>query len=92
MVEVQLRSVRNFILKSITDTFPSGKLTVVLGPNGAGKTTLLRVIAGVERYEGSVLFDGRPVDDVPPYERNVSYVPQRSSLFKNMSVVHNVAF
>ncbi|MCD6323532.1 MAG: ATP-binding cassette domain-containing protein [Desulfurococcales archaeon] len=92
MVEVQLRSVRNFILKSITDTFPSGKLTVVLGPNGAGKTTLLRVIAGVERYEGSVLFDGRPVDDVPPYERNVSYVPQRSSLFKNMSVFDNVAY
>ncbi len=92
MVEVELRSVSNFILKSVDDVFPSGKLSVVLGPNGAGKTTLLKVIAGVEKYEGSVLIGGEVVDDVPPYERGVSYVPQKNSLFRNMTVYENVAY
>ncbi len=92
MVEVRLRSVSNFILRNVSDVFPSGKLSVIMGPNGAGKTTLLRVIAGVEDYEGEVIFDDRPVDDIPPYLRRVSYVPQKNSLFKNMKVYDNIAF
>ncbi len=92
MVEVRLRDVSNYALRRVTDVFPEGKLSVLLGPNGAGKTTLLRVIAGLEKYFGHVLFDGRQVDDVPPYERSIAYVPQRNSLFKNMKVYDNIAF
>ena len=92
MVEVTLRSVRNFILKSISTSFPSGKLSVISGPNGAGKTTLLKVIAGLVDYEGSVCFDGECVDELPPYERGVSYVPQSNALFANMTVWDNIAF
>jgi ABC-type sugar transport system ATPase subunit len=38
----------------------AGRTTVLLGANGAGKTTLLRVIAGLERAEGEILFCGAP--------------------------------
>ncbi len=92
MTEVEVRDVRNYALRGVTDVFPSGKLSVILGPNGAGKTTLIKVIAGLVKYEGSVLFDGEPVDNVPPYMRGVSYVPQSTSLFINMSVWDNIAF
>ena len=37
------------------------KVHVLLGPNGAGKTTLLRALNGLERAEGELLFEGRPV-------------------------------
>lgn len=92
MIRVDVRDVRNYALRGVTASFPSGRLSVVLGPNGAGKTTLLKVIAGLTDYEGSVLFDGVPVDDVPPFRRGVSYVPQNPSLFINMNVWENVAF
>ena len=92
MTRVDVRDVRNYALRGVTTSFPSGRLSVILGPNGAGKTTLVKVIAGLVSYEGSVLFDGTPVDSKPPYERGVSYVPQSTSLFLNMSVWENVAF
>ncbi len=92
MTRVEVRDVRNYALRGVSTAFPSGRLSVILGPNGAGKTTLVKVIAGLVKYEGSVLFNGIPVDNVPPYERGVSYVPQGVSLFINMSVWENVAF
>ena len=92
MVEVTLRSVKNFILDSVSTSFPSGRLSIIVGPNGAGKTTLLKVVAGLVSYEGSVYFDGKCVDELPPYERGVSYVPQNNALFTNMTVWDNIAF
>jgi tungstate transport system ATP-binding protein len=38
-----------------------GSTHVILGPNGAGKSTFLRVLSGLLRGEGSLVFDGRPV-------------------------------
>jgi tungstate transport system ATP-binding protein len=38
-----------------------GKVHVLLGPNGAGKTTLLRALNGLERADGELFFEGRPV-------------------------------
>ena len=92
MVEVTLKSVKNFVLKSVSTSFPSGRLSIIVGPNGAGKTTLLKVVAGLINYEGSVYFDGECVDGLPPYERGVSYVPQGNALFTNMTVWDNIAF
>jgi spermidine/putrescine transport system ATP-binding protein len=65
----------------------------LLGPSGCGKTTTLRMVAGFERpTEGSVYLDGEPVDDVPPYDRNVNTVFQSYALFEHLDVSENVAF
>ena len=65
----------------------------LLGPSGCGKTTMLRIIAGFESAdEGDVIFDGKRINDVPAYKRNVNTVFQRYSLFPHMNVADNVAF
>ena len=54
------------VLHDVTLSLASGEAIGVLGPNGAGKTTLLRAIAGLcTVYDGSVVFDGKPLDGMP---------------------------
>jgi multiple sugar transport system ATP-binding protein len=70
-----------------------GEFFVLLGPTGAGKTTTLRVVAGLEKQNaGSVLFDGRDVNELQPADRDVAFVFQQYSLYPNMSVYDNLAF
>jgi spermidine/putrescine transport system ATP-binding protein len=70
-----------------------GEFFSLLGPSGCGKTTTLRMVAGFEQpTEGSVHLDGEPVEDVPPYRRNVNTVFQSYALFEHLDVEGNVAF
>jgi spermidine/putrescine transport system ATP-binding protein len=71
----------------------SGEFFSLLGPSGCGKTTTLRMVAGFEQpTAGSVYLEGEPVEDVPPYERNVNTVFQSYALFEHLDVEGNVAF
>jgi spermidine/putrescine transport system ATP-binding protein len=71
----------------------TGEFFSLLGPSGCGKTTTLRMIAGFEQpTEGRILLEGDPVEDVPPYERNVNTVFQSYALFEHLNVTDNVAF
>src|SRR5262249_4330762 len=50
-----------------------GEFMVLLGPTGCGKSTVLRLVAGLEEATaGQVLFDGEPVDRLPPRLRNIA--------------------
>lgn len=65
----------------------------LLGPSGCGKTTMLRIIAGFEHADsGDLLFEGKRINEVPPYQRRVNTVFQKYSLFPHMNVYDNVAF
>lgn len=92
MTNIELKHVTNYILKNVNLEILSGELMVILGPNGAGKTTLLNVIAGLTKYNGTVLFNGKPIDKVPPHLRNIGYVPQNLALFPHLKVYDNVAY
>jgi spermidine/putrescine transport system ATP-binding protein len=71
----------------------SGEFFSLLGPSGCGKTTTLRMVAGFEQpTTGSIFLEGDPVDEVPPYERNVNTVFQSYALFEHLDVEGNVAF
>ena len=64
-----------------------------LGPSGCGKTTTLRIIGGFETPDtGDVFFDGKRINDIPPYQRNVNTVFQKYALFPHLNVYENVAF
>ena len=64
-----------------------------LGPSGCVKTTTLRIIGGFAfPDEGDVYFDGKRINDVPPYKRPINTVFQRYALFPHLNVFDNVAF
>jgi len=70
-----------------------GEFFAVVGPSGSGKTTLLRLVAGfTEPTSGSIRIDGKAVQDLPPYKRDIGMVFQNYALFPHMSVYENVAF
>ena len=70
-----------------------GEFIVLVGPSGCGKSTTLRMIAGLESITGGRLsIDGRPVNDVPPKNRDIAMVFQNYALYPHMSVRDNLAF
>lgn len=75
---VTVRKTRALLLDNINLTVARGELVGVIGPNGAGKTTLLNVIAGFERFEGTLNLFGRNETHRRSRETRlrVGYVPQ----------------
>ena len=81
------------VLQGIDLNIYDSEFITLLGPSGCGKTTTLRIIAGFETPdEGSVLFEGADMANVPPYKRNVNTVFQRYALFPHLNVYDNIAF
>ncbi|MBQ6564211.1 MAG: ABC transporter ATP-binding protein [Clostridiales bacterium] len=69
------------------------EFVTLLGPSGCGKTTTLRIIAGFETpSRGRLLFEGKEINDVPPYKRRVNTVFQKYALFPHLNVFDNIAF
>lgn len=70
-----------------------GEMVALLGGSGCGKTTILRMIAGfIQPNEGTVEIDGKIMNKIPSYKRNVGIFFQNYALFPHMSVFDNVAF
>ncbi|HME21354.1 MAG TPA: ABC transporter ATP-binding protein [Acetobacteraceae bacterium] len=80
-------------VRDLTLDVAEGEFLTLLGPSGSGKTTTLNMLAGFERpTRGEILLGGRPVDRLPPYQRNIGMVFQNYALFPHMTVGENVAF
>ena len=81
------------MLRGISLDIKSREFVTLLGPSGCGKTTTLRIIGGFEQPDsGDVLFEGRRLNDVPPYRREINTVFQRYALFPHLNVAENIAF
>lgn len=81
------------ILNNISLDIKDKEFVTLLGPSGCGKTTTLRIIGGfITPDSGTVSFDGKTINDVPPYKRNVNTVFQRYALFPHLNVYDNIAF
>ncbi|MFD1599279.1 ABC transporter ATP-binding protein [Halobellus rarus] len=71
----------------------AGELVALVGPSGCGKTTVVQSIAGhVRPTAGRIALHGEDVTGVPPEDRGVSIVFQRSTLYPHMTVGENVAY
>ncbi|HKW19391.1 MAG TPA: ABC transporter ATP-binding protein [Terriglobales bacterium] len=82
------------VLRDINLRIPSGSSLAIVGPTGSGKTTLVSLIPRIYDAEpGSVLIDGRPVDEYPlaVLRRNIGFVPQETFLFSE-TIRENIAF
>ncbi len=81
------------ILKKISLDIKDKEFVTFLGPSGCGKTTTLRIIGGfLEPTSGDVFFEGKRINGLPPYKRNVNTVFQRYALFPHLNVYENIAF
>ena len=78
----------------VTLEVESGEIFALVGPDGAGKTTLMRLLCGALAPDGgSATVDG--IDVVSDPERvqgAVGYMPQRFSLYPDLSVMENLRF
>jgi branched-chain amino acid transport system ATP-binding protein len=97
MLEVQ--NIHTFIgqyhiLQGVDVTVPQGSITALLGRNGAGKTTTLKSILGLASVrQGKVIFDGREVQGMPPYDiaaLGIGFVPEHRAIFRDLSVEENL--
>jgi branched-chain amino acid transport system ATP-binding protein len=82
------------VLVDVGFELQQGEIVALVGANGAGKTTLLRTLTGlVSPRSGSINFDGRPIVNVPPYDRarlGLAMVPEGRRLFQGLTVRQNL--
>ncbi|HEX2268929.1 MAG TPA: ABC transporter ATP-binding protein [Pyrinomonadaceae bacterium] len=70
------------VVVDVSLTLRRGAIGAVIGANGSGKSTMVRLLAGlIEPASGTVLFDGKPLAQLPARERakRIAYVPQSST-------------
>jgi len=81
------------ILNDINLDIKDKEFVTLLGPSGCGKTTTLRIIGGfLTPDSGTISFEGKKINKIPPYKRNVNTVFQRYALFPHLNVYDNIAF
>ena len=81
------------VLHDINLKVPAGTSLAIVGPTGSGKTTLVNLIPRIyDAPAGSILLDGRPLEDYPiaKLRQNIGFVPQETFLFSD-SIRENVA-
>lgn len=82
------------VLRDIEISLREGELLALIGANGAGKSTLLKAVAGLlELTRGSVVYQGKDITRLPPYQRvrlGISMVPEGRQVFTQLSVEDNL--
>ena len=82
------------IVHDISLRVKSKEIVGLLGPNGAGKTTSFYMVCGLtDATEGQVFLDGEDVTSLPLSARaqmGIGYLPQESSIFKDLTVEENL--
>lgn len=84
----------NQIIKEVSLSIKSGEIVGLFGSNGAGKTTTFYMICGlVEKSSGEILLDDKDISIMPLSDRarlGIGYLPQESSILKELSVYDNL--
>ncbi len=82
------------IIHDISLEVKSGEIVGLLGPNGAGKTTTFYMICGlIPPTSGHIYLDNQDITKMPLHKRakmGIGYLPQESSVFKELSVEENL--
>ena len=94
IVDIKKSIKKTEILHGISLEINSGEIVGLLGPNGAGKTTTFYTVCGlVKPSSGKVFFDDEDITAIPLHKRalkGIGYLPQDSSIFKDLSVEENL--
>ena len=81
-------------LKGVSLTVEQGEIVTLIGSNGAGKTTTLRTISGLLKPRaGSILLEGKPIDELPAHaitRLGISQSPEGRRIFARLTVEENL--
>ncbi len=97
-VSIQARHIvkkydKTTVIPDLSVDIKNGELFTLLGPSGCCKTTFLRMIAGFNSIEGGeICFDGKPINDVPAYARDIGMVFQNYAIFPHLTVRKNIEY
>lgn len=75
----------NPILRDVTARLEPGQIVGLIGPNGTGKSTLIKSIATVQRFSGTIRWQGAPVS-----LRDIGFMPQNCQVSAELSVLETV--
>ncbi len=81
-------------IKNISFKLEPGKRIGIVGPVGSGKTTIARLASTLFKpWSGKILFDGKPIEEIPEalFKASVSYVDSTLFFFEG-SVKDNLTF
>ena len=82
------------IVHNISIEVNSKEIVGLLGPNGAGKTTTFYMICGLtSASKGEIYIDDIDITKMPLSMRakmGIGYLPQESSIFKDLTVEDNL--
>lgn len=79
------------VLRDVSFTVDSGRMTGFVGGNGAGKTTTMRVILGVLSADsGTVTLDGADLNAED--RRRFGYMPEERGLYPKMRVLEQIVY
>ncbi len=81
-------------VESVSLEIPYGERFGLIGPDGAGKTSLIRILCALLPYDsGTAAVDGHdPNEHIRQVRSLVGYMPQRFSLYPDLSVLENLRF
>jgi ABC-2 type transport system ATP-binding protein len=84
----------NHAVNGVSFTVHAGELYGLVGPDGAGKTTMMRLLCGALTLEkGQATIAGMDVKRQPERARaEIGYLPQRFSLYEDLTVLENIRF
>ena len=82
------------VVKDVSIEISQSQIVGLLSPNGAGKTTCFYMIVGlIQADRGRIFLDQKDMTKLPIHDRarhGLSYLPQESSIFRDLTVEENV--
>ena len=82
------------VVNDVSLNVKNGEVVGLLGPNGAGKTTSFYMMVGLIRADdGKITLDDSDITHLPLHaraQRGIGYLPQEASVFRKLSVEHNI--
>ena len=96
---LELKKVHSYIgqyhiLQDVDFVVPRGSITTLLGRNGAGKTTTLKsILNNATVREGKILFNGKEIQGLPPYEiaqMGIGFETEHRAIFRALTVEENL--
>src|SRR5882724_4578937 len=96
--QVELAFDEKVVLKNISFTLISGHTKIILGASGSGKSTALKIITGLLKADGGVVWvNGERVDQLTELEMmavraDLGMIFQEGALFDSLTVRENVGY